>query len=67
MEQYQLRVVAEEMELSERLERLRAFIEDAKFRNLPFAEQERMGKQLRAMDTYQEALRERIAAWGETK
>jgi hypothetical protein len=63
LQAHQQRVVAEQQELAERVGRLTAFIADAKFKAIPFAEQARLRRQLIAMEHYDAVLLERIAAF----
>jgi hypothetical protein len=63
MEAYQERVLAERDELSERLDKLRTFLNSAKFDAVPRPEQVRMTRQYLAMSSYLDVLNERIAAF----
>ena len=63
MQDFQQRVITEENELSEKLEKLVAFLATDIFESLPLDEQERLEIQLHHMDGYQSALKNRIAAF----
>ena len=62
---HQQRVVTENKELDEKLQKLKAFIESEKFASVvtDLAERERLIRQEKAMRTYSEILKERIAAF----
>ena len=64
MEPHQERVIMEEAELGEKMEKLHVFLESEKFKNLDYAERTRLTLQLRAMKRYDEILKERIVAFG---
>lgn len=66
MQPHQQRVIAEKSELDERLSKLIAFFDDAKFSGLPTDEQDRMKRQAEHMTHYSVVLGERIAAFPET-
>jgi TRAP-type C4-dicarboxylate transport system substrate-binding protein len=63
MQDFQQRVVDEHSELNARTDKLDAFVSGKLFATLPPDEQERLRKQLSAMCTYREILRQRIAAF----
>jgi len=64
MEAYQVRVLAEQIELDEKLQKLEAFVNVAViFGKLPEEEQERLKRQLSYMKEYNAVLRERIEAF----
>ena len=64
MEAYQVRVLAEQIELYEKLQKLEAFVNVAViFGKLPEEEQERLKRQLSYMKEYNAVLRERIEAF----
>jgi len=58
---HQLRVLNEEAELAERVDKLYAFMVSERFDAVPDDEQDRMEKQHEAMKVYRDVLRERIA------
>ena len=61
---HQQRVVSECLELTERVAKLRAFIDSSlTFKTLDAAEQGRLTRQNNAMVEYLHCLEERIAAW----
>jgi hypothetical protein len=65
MEAFQERVVAEQRELGEKIDKLKAFImESPTFKTLPVAEQQRLNRQCDAMLEYFNILGERITAFG---
>jgi pyridoxine 5'-phosphate synthase PdxJ len=64
LQPYQQRVVEERRELNERLEKLRAFTESARFAGLAIAEQHALTSQEVSMAGYLYALDERLALWG---
>jgi len=63
MEAHQQRVIDEKAALDEKCQKLSTFIKGDIFVNLPTAEQERLGKQIKVMDEYSYILGERIAAF----
>jgi hypothetical protein len=64
LQPHQQRVVAEQQELAERIEKLTAFIAAPRFPEIvPRAEQERLRRQRAAMEAYDAVLLERIAAF----
>lgn len=63
MEAYKLRVLMEAKELNERLGRLKAFFDIYAFAGLGIDEQNRMGRQVKAMTEYLDILNERIGAF----
>ena len=60
MEAYQMRVVDEHRELTEKLTRLQNFLVSSRFSEVPPPEQKRMRSQSAAMETYAEILKQRI-------
>jgi hypothetical protein len=57
-------VVTEKQELGEKLDKLKAFIEESPtFKKLPFEEQSRLNRQFDAMAIYSQILGERINAF----
>jgi len=64
LEPHQQRVVAEKVELDDRLTKLKAFLETDRFKSLDPAEQDRMHAQANAMARYFGVLAARIAAFG---
>ena len=64
MEAYQERVVEELMQLTERYEKLRVFLESEKFNDVVKEEQHRMHMQLQAMGTYKTILEQRVGYFG---
>lgn len=60
---HQERVVTEQKELAEKLEKLTAFTLTPTFAALPAAEQERLNRQHSIMEQYVNVLGERIAAF----
>ena len=65
MEVYQARVMAEKEDLDAKIDRLQAFIETPKFKDLSTAEQRRMRRQIAIMGLYSDVLDERILAFEE--
>jgi len=65
MEDYQKRVVAEKMELDERLEKLSDFIRGNIFSGLDADEKNRLRYQLLAMQLYSNILSDRIVAFAD--
>lgn len=65
MQPYQERVVAEQEELFEKLEKLRIFVGSATFVGLPQPERGRLTRQYLAMSSYFDVLNERIALFQE--
>lgn len=63
MAPHQQRVVDEHGELTERLEKLKAFFSNPVFVALDSGEQDRMRRQADAMQDYADVLTERIAAF----
>ena len=63
MPEYQQRVVVENRELDERLQKLEAFTQSKKMDDLPLDEASRMDRQIRAMRDYSRVLGERIEAF----
>jgi hypothetical protein len=63
MAPHQERVVQERKELNEKIEKLCKFIQSETFAALDAAEKNRMGRQLKAMISYENALGERIDAF----
>ena len=63
MQEFQQRVIDEKNELSERTDRLDAFISSKTFDTLPPDEQLRLRRQLSVMCAYREILRQRIEAF----
>lgn len=61
---HQQRVVAEKVELDDRLTKLKAFMETDRFKGLGPAEQDRMHAQANAMARYFGVLADRIEAFG---
>lgn len=61
------RMIHERDQLSQRIEKLQAFIDGDKFKQLDAEEQQRMENQLVAMNLYLHALAERLEAVGKTK
>lgn len=61
MEAYQTRVVEEKAALDEKIEKLKAFLDTERFCALDEGEQERMDRQLVAMQEYSGILADRIA------
>jgi hypothetical protein len=64
MQDYQLQVVAERKELSERLDKMERFLLGNAYLNLPGAEQNRLVRQTLIMSDYRDVLDERIANFG---
>ena len=64
MQDYQLRVVEERKQLSEKLEKLEQFLLGNAYLNLPGAEQNRLVRQTLIMVDYRDVLDERIANFG---
>ena len=64
MQPHQERVVAEQNELGEKLNKLKAFIVNPIFKTLPEAEQKLLNRQYDAMLEYYNILGERITAFG---
>lgn len=60
MEAYQERVVQEERELREKMQKLEAFFGTEIFKGLPQDEQKRLNRQYSYMSGYREVLEERI-------
>lgn len=60
---HQERVVAEALELSDKITKLSAFMTTPNFKSLIFDEQERLWRQLSHMTSYNNVLDERIAAF----
>lgn len=65
MEPYQERVIEEKRELDDKIEKLKTFMNDEVFDELPQKEKENMSIQLSAMFTYSSALKSRIEAFEE--
>ncbi len=65
MQPHQERVIVEQKELSEKLDKLRTFVGGHSFSGVLRAEQLRLMRQLLAMSTYLDILNERIAAFQE--
>jgi hypothetical protein len=65
MRDYQLRVVQERKELSEKLEKLEQFLMGNDYLNLAGSEQNRLVRQTLIMVDYRDVLDERIAYFGE--
>ncbi len=63
MQEFHWRVVTEKAELSERTDKLAAFVFSEIFSTLPEDEQARLRRQLSVMCEYREILRQRIAAF----
>lgn len=63
MQPFQQRVVDEERDLNDKIEKLTAFIPTELFKRLPPAEQDRMKNQLMYMGRYASILRQRIEAF----
>lgn len=63
MQEYQQRVVNEESELTDKLNKLTAFFETDRYKALHDAEQERMYRQSQHMSKYRDVLLERIQAF----
>lgn len=63
MQDYQLRVIAEGVELRDKISKLNTFIQSDKFKALDNAEQSRLARQIDIMCDYLEVLTERIAAF----
>ena len=63
MAPYQERVVAEKVDLDEKIDKLTAFIDTPIFAGLDAAEQDRLLRQLHSMGDYTAVLGERIAAF----
>lgn len=66
MQEYQYRVQAEKVELDEKLDRLKSFIDDSGFSALDAAEQDRLRRQAEIMAAYSGVLAERMGAWTDT-
>ena len=63
MRDYQVRVVYERDELSEKVDKLRTFVNSSAFLSVPDEEQYRLTHQYLAMASYLDILNERIAAF----
>ena len=63
MQIYQERVVDEKSELSEKLEKLEAFIGGTIYNSLPPSEQTILSRQLLIMQLYEQVLSERIGSF----
>lgn len=63
LQPHQQRVVAEKLELDDRLNKLNAFFSTVMYKSLPPEEQDRMTRQSVAMTDYSDVLGERIAAF----
>lgn len=61
MEDWQQRVIEEEKELGEKINKLMYFLESEKFLELPFQDKSTLWKQFYGMIDYRAALQERIA------
>lgn len=64
MQPHQQRVVAEKVELDEKIVKLRGFFGTTTWENVDPLEQDRMMRQYSAMSEYSNILGERIAAFG---
>jgi hypothetical protein len=62
-EPWQVRILEEKTELSDKIGKLAAFMAGELFPSLDEAEQNRLSRQLMAMKSYRSILRERIQAW----
>lgn len=60
---YQNRVIAEKNELDSKIDRLRSFIQNKSFADLPYAERRRLRRQELIMQLYSDVLDERILAF----
>ena len=63
MQDYQVRVVTERNELTEKIEKLTAFVEGEKFASVESEEASRLKNQLRVMREYQSILDARLKAF----
>lgn len=61
---HQQRVVEEKRQVTERLEKLEAFLDSEIYAKLPHQEQTRLSRQLLIMQLYEQVLAERISAFG---
>jgi hypothetical protein len=61
MPEYQLRVIEEQKQLRERMDKLAQFIRFGAFESLPEVEQSRLKFQFKTMELYEAILLERIA------
>lgn len=61
---YQIRVEAERDALSDKIDKLRTFVNSATYVGLPYEERGRLTRQYMAMSDYLDILTERIKAFG---